>query len=90
VKRKDEKEIMKNIKSVTKGALWEIVGFLLALLAVKLFINSKSDAYWMTVLWPVFRIITWQPYEKIFKSLWVKIQAIVKKIIENGDSNANT
>ena len=78
---------MKHIKSLVKGALWEALGFVAILLVVWLFVDAKRDALVLALIWPVVRIATWYPYERLFKSAWRGFEAwLDRKETENAET----
>jgi len=78
---------MKHVKSLVKGALWEAFGFAMILAAAWLFVDTKQDAFILALIWPIARIVTWYPYERLFKSAWRRFETwFNRKEMENADT----
>jgi len=81
---------MRHIKSLVKGILWEAIGVATALVAVWLFVDSRGSAFYMVLLLPIARVVTWYPYERLFKRGWRRFEAwFNRKEAENADTEAS-
>jgi len=57
-------------KSFIKGALWELIGAIVIFIATFFITGSVNYSTVTSIGWPVFRALTWYPYEKTFKRFW--------------------
>lgn len=55
-----------------RGLIWEGIGVLMLFLYA--YIMNSAEVRTIAIGWPIFRVITWYPYERIFKYFDKKIR----------------
>lgn len=65
-------------KTLVKGILWELIGAVSIFIAVWVSTGDTSQSTAASIAWPVYRAITFYPYDRLFKRFWCWMETKVE------------